>query len=131
MFINITKNILSMNNRPDEELIEFKGLLTFLILHELKQESLYGEQLANSIGARKGETLTPGTIYPALKRLRKHKLVRYSKDGRKKIYTLTDGGNIELKKLYKIFGRYFKGLRKKIPKEKKSRRRVVKGVKRS
>ncbi len=95
--------------------IEFKGLLSFLILHELSKEKLYGEQLAERIGKRKGETLTPGTIYPALKKLRKHKLVKFSQDGRKKIYTLTSSGKTELKKLYKLFGRYFTGLRKKIP----------------
>lgn len=121
-----------MNNNPDSELIEFKGLLSFLILHELKRERLYGEQLAQHIGGRKGETLTPGTIYPALKRLRKHKLIKYSRNGRKKIYFLTDDGKTELKKLYKVFGRYFKGLRVKIPKErkngvkKKTKRKILK-----
>ncbi len=102
--------------------IEFKGLLSFLILHELSRKALYGEQLAERIGARKGDTLTPGTIYPALKALRAHKLVKYSQDGRKKIYTLTAAGKRELKGLYALFGRYFKGLRAKIPKERKAKR---------
>ena len=107
--------------------IEFKGLLSFLILHELSAEKLYGEQLADRIGKRKGGSLTPGTIYPALKVLRTHKLIKFSQDGRKKIYTLTPKGRIELTKLYKLFGRYFKGLRQKIPKTRKvAKRRKVK-----
>lgn len=101
--------------------IEFKGLLSFLILHELSREQLYGEQLAARIGARKGETLTPGTIYPALKKLREYKLVTFSQDGRKKTYKLTAAGKKELQALYKLFGRYFKGLRKKIPGVRKRR----------
>ena len=112
--------------------IEFKGLLSFLILHELSKERLYGEQLAERIGKRKGDMLTPGTIYPALKALRAHKLVKFNQDGRKKIYTLTPAGKKELQQLYRLFGRYFKGLREKIPKARKpakakrSRKKAVK-----
>lgn len=91
--------------------IEFKGLLSFLILHELKTRKLYGEQLAERIGKRKGDALTPGTIYPALKNLRAHGLVKFSQDGRKKIYTLTPKGRRELQLTYTIFGRYFAGLK--------------------
>lgn len=99
--------------------IEFKGLLSFLILHELKQEPLYGEQLAERIGGRKGDVLTPGTIYPALKKLRTLKLVKFSQDGRKKIYTLTPKGVRELQLTYRIFGRYFAGLGKYVRKPRK------------
>jgi len=95
--------------------IEFKGLLSFLILHELNAEPLFGDQLAERIGARRGEKLTPGTIYPALKKLRKYKLVAFKRDGRKKIYALTPGGKAELKRLYAVFGRYFGGLGNRIP----------------
>jgi|GEM_PF-1261740 len=117
------------------ERIEFKGLLSFLILHELRTEALYGEQLAARVGARKGDTLTPGTIYPALKRLRECKLVTYSRDGRKKVYSLSATGKKELAGLYKEFGRYFKGLREKIPKVRKksttARKRAVRARSRS
>ncbi len=94
--------------------IEFRGFLSFLILHELGKEPLYGEQLAERIGARKGEKLTPGTIYPALKRLRRFKLVSYARDGRKKVYSLTPEGKKEVAALYRLFGRYFAGLRSRI-----------------
>lgn len=97
--------------------LAFKGLLSFLILHELAAERLYGEQLAERVGGRKDGVLTPGTIYPALKNLRKQKLVVFSRDGRKKVYALTPAGKTELARLYKLFGKYFAGLGAKIPKK--------------
>lgn len=103
-----------MKKEQKEIGIEFKGLLSFLILHEINKRRLCGDELAVLIGERKGSKLTAGTIYPALKRLRKMKLISYSRKGRKKYYLLTDKGKKEVKKLYNLFGRYFKGLRSKI-----------------
>ena len=97
---------------------EFKGFLSFLILHELKRRHLSGDELSVKIGQRKGTILTPGTIYPALKKLRLNKLVKYKKDGRKKIYHLTELGEKELEKQYLLFSRYFYGLKKFIKKNK-------------
>lgn len=94
------------------EYFEFKGFLSFLILHELNLEELTGEDLAKKIGARKGTILTPGTIYPALKKLRLQKLIKYKRDGRKKFYYLNDSGKKELQNLYILFSRYFYGLKK-------------------
>jgi len=99
------------NNAP---LIEFKGFLSFFILHELNKKELCGDELASLIGSRKKDKLTPGTIYPTLKRLRKLKLLKYKKAGRKKNYYLTDEGKIELKKTYKILKNYFKGIKNKL-----------------
>ena len=98
----------------EEPLIEFKGFLTFFILHELSKKSLCGDELALIIGQRKKDKLTPGTIYPTLKRLRKLKLLKIKRDGRKKNYYLTDEGKNELKKLYKVLKYYFKGIKGKI-----------------
>jgi DNA-binding PadR family transcriptional regulator len=83
-------------------------------LHELSQKKLCGEDLAKKIGKRKGTVLTPGTIYPALKKLRKSKLVKFRRDGRKKHYFLTESGKTELRLAYKLFSRYFFGLKNKI-----------------
>lgn len=94
-----------------EQLIEFKGFLSFLILHELKSKSLCGEDLAIKIGKRKGSQLTPGTIYPTLKHLRKLKLIKFKRDGRKKYYTLQDAGIEELERQYNLFAKYFWGLK--------------------
>jgi DNA-binding PadR family transcriptional regulator len=94
--------------------IEFKGLLSFLILHELSIKSLAGEDLAKKIGRRKGSTLTPGTIYPALKKLKTKRLVKFEKQGRRKVYSLTKKGIADLDLSYSMFSRYFYGLKNKI-----------------
>ena len=99
--------------------IEFKGLLTFLIMHEINIKELAGEDLAKKIGRRKGTTLTPGTIYPALKKLKTKKLVKYEKQGRRKVYTLTNKGKQELEITYTAFSKYFYGLKNKIKRVKK------------
>jgi DNA-binding PadR family transcriptional regulator len=94
--------------------IEFRGFLSFFILHELSHASMSGDELAAAIGSRRDTVLTPGTIYPALKRLRRQKLVVYRRKGRKKLYVLTDLGKSELKALYLMFSEFFYGLKTKI-----------------
>ena len=101
----------SSNDNNESEYMELKGFLSFLILHEVGQKRLCGEDLAKKIGRRKGAMLTPGTIYPALKKLRKKKLVKYVRFGRKKVYNLTPEGENEMKLLYKMFSNYFYGLK--------------------
>ncbi len=97
--------------------IQFKGFLSFLILHELKYKGLAGEDLAKKIGKRKGSELTPGTIYPALKKLRMGGYINYTKHGRRKVYTLTNKGGEELERQYFLFSKYFLGLKKQIRKD--------------
>lgn len=100
-----------------KEMLEFKGFLSFLILHELSTKPLCGGDLAEKIGRRRGGVLTPGTIYPALKELRKRKLVRFKRDGRKKYYYLRPEGENELERLYGLFTQYFWGLKSIISKK--------------
>ncbi len=102
---------MKRRQRLESAYLEMKGFLSFLILHEVGLRNLCGEDLAKKIGRRKGAMLTPGTIYPALKKLRAKKLVKYRKEGRRKVYYLTDGGKKELKMLYKLFSNYFYGLK--------------------
>jgi DNA-binding PadR family transcriptional regulator len=107
----------------EDDSLALKGFLSFLLLHELNLNSLCGDELSKKIGRRKGSNLTPGTIYPALKRLRKRKLISYRRYGRKKMYLLTEDGKKEIEKLYFLFGNYFYGLKNKlrrIPVEKPS-----------
>ncbi|NQU98970.1 PadR family transcriptional regulator [Candidatus Woesearchaeota archaeon] len=99
------------DNKVESEYLELKGFLSFLILHEVGRKRLCGEDLAKKIGRRKGAMLTPGTIYPALKKLRKKKLVKYRRFGRKKVYQLTPEGETEMKLMYKLFSNYFYGLK--------------------
>ncbi len=117
--------------------LDFRGMLSFLILHELSLKPLSGDELAFKIGLRRGKPLTPGTIYPTLKRLKKHKLLHLKRFGRRKVYSLTPAGKQELNVLYKLFGLYFAGLKKyvlaKPPKleRKKSKARKQKTKQRS
>jgi len=90
-----------------------KGFLAFQILHELKGKKLCGDELAQVIGLKKGSKLTPGTIYPALKYLRKKKLIQHKKIGRKKIYNLTENGHKECEIFKKNFMKVFKEILKK------------------
>lgn len=94
--------------------IKIKGFLQFFILHELSIMPLSGDSLAEVIGKRKNSVLTPGTIYPTLKRLKKSKLVSWKRDGRKKVYSLTPEGRKELNSLYSELNKFFKGLKKYI-----------------
>ena len=86
-----------------EMILSTKGFLAFQILHELRKSKLCGDDLASIIGRKKGRKLTPGTIYPALKYLRKNKLVQHKKDGRKKLYTLTFTGEKEYENVRENF----------------------------
>ncbi len=72
--------------------INLKGFLSFYVVNELSKKSLCGDDLAGIIGKWRGSKLTPGTIYPALKSLKKRKLIKHAKKGRKKIYFLTKEG---------------------------------------
>ena len=110
----LMKNIKKANKKLVPKFVELKGFLSFFILHELGNTPLSGDELARIIGERRSGTLTPGTIYPALKRLRRQKLVSYRRIGRKKVYSLTDLGKSELKALYSVFSGFFTGLKSKI-----------------
>ncbi len=101
-----------VKRKAEPVFLEFRGFLSFLILHEVSIKPLTGEDLAKKIGSRKGVVLTPGTIYPALKKLRAKKLVRYTRFGRKKVYELTGSGKRTLDHQYKLFSKYFFGLKK-------------------
>jgi len=85
-----------------------KGFLAFKLLHELNKRRLCGDELAQIVGQKIGTKLTPGTIYPALKFLRKKKLVSYKRFGRKKSYTLTEEGKEEYRLFKKAFKKVFK-----------------------
>ena len=93
-----------------EALLTFQGILRFQILHELREQRLCGDDLAQILGEKKEKKLTPGTIYPALKFLRKKKLVKHRKYGRKKIYTMTEKGEEEYQKIREEFTYLYKHL---------------------
>ncbi len=93
-----------------QSIIKIKNLLRLQILSELKRKKLCGDELADIIGENKNEKLSPGTIYPALKFLKKKKLIIHKRIGRKKIYSLTKQGEKELLSAKKTFRKMFEKL---------------------
>jgi DNA-binding PadR family transcriptional regulator len=71
---------------------DMRGMLSFLILWLLTKKSMFGDEIATEIGRMKGGKPTPGTIYPALKQLKKSGAITSKKEGRKVIYSLTNKG---------------------------------------
>ncbi len=69
-----------------------RGMLSFMVLFLLSKRSMYGQEIAEEIGRRKGEKPNPGTIYPALKDLSAKGLVDVKRDGRRTVYDLTRDG---------------------------------------
>ncbi len=84
-----------------------RGFLTFQILWELKDEALYGQQIADRLGKRRGFVPTAGTIYPALKELKERGLIEGKKEGREIVYTLTAAGQDGLKDAARYFSQAF------------------------
>ncbi|MBC7127314.1 MAG: PadR family transcriptional regulator [Candidatus Methanosuratus sp.] len=80
-----------------------RGMLSFQILWLLSKRSMNGQQICNEIGLRRGKAPTPGTIYPALKELRKRGLVRMRRSGRETRYSLSERGKEELEKACRYF----------------------------
>ena len=113
MYLNISDVqyfIMSEQNNSEccpPDCCDMRGFLTFQILWELKDEALYGQQIADRLGRRRGSTPTAGTIYPALKELKERGLIEGKKDGREIVYTLTEAGHEGLKDAARYFKRAF------------------------
>jgi len=71
---------------------DMRGLLSFTILWLLTKRDMYGQEIAEELGSRRGTKPNPGTLYPALAELAKGGMVVTRKEGRRKIYTLTEHG---------------------------------------
>ena len=91
--------------RPSQ--LDMRGMLAFLALWLLSQKPSSGRELAEEMGRRRGVRPNPGSIYPALKALRRKGLVRGEREGRSIVYTLTDRGRKELGLARKHFKRVF------------------------
>ena len=74
------------------ECCDMRGMLSFLILWLLSKKDMYGQELAEEIGKRRGTKPNPGTIYPALKELKKRGLIKSRKKGRVTNYHITEEG---------------------------------------
>ena len=73
---------------------DMRGMLSFMVLWLLTKEDMYGQQIADEIGKRRGNKPNPGTIYPALKDLQRRELIESKKEGVKTVYNLTEKGRV-------------------------------------
>lgn len=86
------------------ECCDMKGYLSYLILWILGKEKMNGAEIAKELEKRKGTKPSPGTIYPALKELRRKKFITSDND---KKYSLTKKGRKELRSACEIFCQSF------------------------
>ncbi|MCW4027231.1 MAG: PadR family transcriptional regulator [Candidatus Bathyarchaeota archaeon] len=82
---------------------DMRGLLSFYILWLLKKRPMNGQEISAEIGRKRGTKPTAGTIYPALKALRKKGLVEVTRKGRTTTYTLTEDGREGMEKACRYF----------------------------
>lgn len=114
VYLNVSDTqYVTMEGPSDSELCcapaccDMRGLLTFQILWELDREEMNGQQIAEKIAKRRGNKPTPGTIYPALKELKKGKFIKGRKDGQTIIYSLTAKGKKGLADASRYFHQAF------------------------
>ena len=86
---------------------DMRGMLSFLILFLLSKKPMHGQELAAEIEKRRGERPSPGTIYPALKGLKEHGLIREKKLGKSITYELTPQGKAGLAEAKRHFCKTF------------------------
>ncbi len=86
---------------------DMRGFLTFQILWELRNGSLNGQQIAEQIAQRRGTKPSPGTIYPALKDLEDRGIIKSEKEGRQRIYSLTETGEAGYVEAARYFNQVF------------------------
>ena len=84
-----------------------RGLLSFTILWLLTKRDMYGQELADELEKRRGTRPNPGTLYPALKELEKNGLVESCRDGKKRVYHLTEEGREGVIKACRYFCRAY------------------------
>ena len=95
---------MSLDCCPESpECCDMRGMLSFCILWILSKRLMIGQEIADALGKMRGTKPTPGTIYPALRDLRKHKLIDMKRKGRTTTYNLTETGREELEKACKYF----------------------------
>lgn len=82
---------------------DMRGFLSFYILWLLSRRSMNGQEISEELRKRRGTKPTAGTIYPALKELRKKGLVEMERKGRTTTYTLSEEGREGLERACKYF----------------------------
>ncbi len=87
---------------------DMRGMLSFQVLWLLSKKSMHGEELADEIAKRRGKKPKAGTIYPALKDLKKNGLIKGQKKGKIIVYSLTTDGKKSVKQAREYFCRAFR-----------------------
>jgi DNA-binding PadR family transcriptional regulator len=82
---------------------DMRGMLSFYILWLLSKKPMNGQDISEELKRRRGTKPTAGTIYPALKELRRKGLVKMERNGRTTTYTLSDEGRQGMEKACKYF----------------------------
>jgi DNA-binding PadR family transcriptional regulator len=85
------------------ECCDMRGMLSFYILWLLSKKPMNGQDISEELRKRRGTKPTAGTIYPALKELRRKGLVKMERKGRMTTYTLSDEGRQGMEKACKYF----------------------------
>lgn len=88
---------------PPPDCCDMRGMLSFYILWVLSKKPMNGQEISEELGKRRGTKPTAGTIYPALKELRKKGLIEVERKGRTTSYTLTKSGKIAMEKACRYF----------------------------
>jgi PadR family transcriptional regulator len=96
-----------MPSETDDVACDMRGMLSFMILWMLSKHEMYGQEIANEIGKKRGDVPNPGTIYPALKDLSKRGMIEAHAEGRNRVYALTPRGRAGLSKSLVYFRRAF------------------------
>lgn len=80
-----------------------RGIISFIIMTMAKRGPIYGNQVANLIAERTEGSWKPsaGSIYPALERLSRWKLIERYEEGGKVMYRITEKGSAMLSKYEK------------------------------
>lgn len=86
---------------------DMRGMLSFQILYLLSKKSMSGGELAEEIRKRRGDKPKAGTIYPALKELKRKGLIKGQKKGKTITYSLTSDGRSCVKHAREYFCRCF------------------------
>lgn len=86
---------------------DMRGMLSFHIMWLLSKKQMHGEQIALELEKRKGEKPKPGTLYPALKELKRKGMIRGKKSGKIIVYSLTPEGKKDVKYATQYFRKAF------------------------
>ncbi len=91
-----------------------QGNLRMIILKALESTPCSGYDLMDRIAKQLGKKPSPGSMYPLLESLHKQGRIRKKVEGRKNVFSLTQQGRSEVKKLSKMKEELFRNMEKNV-----------------